>query len=75
MKLKICITGKFFGKICLKPIGDTFFQYVVCNQGKDGVRNEGKGEDSIFWWGMTSNRRMRFKIFSMNEESPPQSLP
>ena len=67
MKLKMCTTGKIFSKICLKTIRDTFFQYVVWNQQKEGVTHEGKGEDSIFWWGVTSNRRMRFKILGMNE--------
>ena len=43
MKLKMCTIGKIFGKICPKAIGDTFFQYVVCNQRRDGVRHEGKG--------------------------------
>ena len=51
MKLKMCTTGKMFGKVCLKAIRDNFFQYVVINHGRDGVRHEGKGEDSIFWWG------------------------
>ena len=56
MKLKICTTGNIFGKICLKAIRDTFFQYVICNQGSDGVKHEemegGRGEgreDSVFW--------------------------
>ena len=42
MKLKICTIGKIFGKICLKTIEDTFFKYVVWNQGRDGVKYEGK---------------------------------
>ena len=50
MKLKMCTIGKIFGKIYLKAIADTFFQYVVCNQVRDGVRHEGKGDDSIFRW-------------------------
>ena len=50
MKLKMCATDKIFHKICVKPIRDAFFQYVVCNQGREGVRHEGKGEDPIFWW-------------------------
>ena len=45
MKLKMCTTGTIFGKICLKAIRDTFLQYLVCNQERDGVRHEGKGED------------------------------
>ena len=49
MKLKMCTIGKIFGKIYLKAIRDTFFQYVVCNQGRDGVRHERKGENSIFF--------------------------
>ena len=50
MKLKMCTTGKIFGEICLKAIRDTFFQYVIFSQGRDGVRHEGKGEGSTFWW-------------------------
>ena len=42
MKLKMYIRGKSFGKVCVKDILDTLFQYVVCNQGRDGVRHEGK---------------------------------
>ena len=42
MKLKIYTTGKMFGKICLKPVGDIFFQYVICNQERDGVRQKKK---------------------------------
>ena len=53
MKLKMCTADKIIDKICLKTIRDTFLQYVICNQGRDGVRHEGKGEDSIFWWGVT----------------------
>ena len=63
----MCTTGKTFGKICLKTITDTFFQYVVCNQRRDGLRHEGKGEDFIFWCGMISNRRVRFKTLGMSE--------
>ena len=40
-----------FGKICLKVLRDTFLQYVICNQGRDGVRHEEKREDSL---GMSS---------------------
>ena len=58
MKLKMCTTDKLFGKICLKVIRDTFFQNVICNQGRDEVRHEGKGEDSNFWWVLTFNRRV-----------------
>ena len=50
MKLKMSTTDKIFGKIYLKAITDTFFQYVVCNQGRDGERHEGKEKDLIFWW-------------------------
>ena len=45
MKLKMCTTRKTFGKICLKTIRDTFFQYMVCNQQRDAVKHEGKWED------------------------------
>ena len=40
---------------------------MVCNQGRDGVRHEGKWEDSIVRWGLTSKRRVRFKILGMSE--------
>ena len=58
MKLKMCTTDKTFDKIFLKAIRDTFFQYVFWNQGKNGVRHEGKVEGSIFWQEVTSNRRV-----------------
>ena len=61
---KMCNTSKMFSKISLKAIADIFFQYVVCNQGRDGVRHEGKGEDSIFGWGVTFNRRVKFKVLA-----------
>ena len=67
MKLKICTTGRPFDKICLETIRDTFFKHVVCNQRKDGVRYEGKGDDSFFRWGGTSNRKVGFKILGMGE--------
>ena len=46
MNLKMSITSKIFGKLCLKFIIDTFFQYVVCNQGRDWMKHEEKREDS-----------------------------
>ena len=58
MKLKMCITDKILGKTCLKVIRDTFFKYVICYQGRDGVRHDGKGEDSFFWWGGTNNGKV-----------------
>ena len=75
MKLKMCTTGKTFCKICLKTIRDNFFQHVVCNQRRDVVKHEGNGEDSIFWWGVTSNRRVRSKVLGMSENPiliPPE---
>ena len=36
-----------FGKICLKALRDTFLQYVICSQGRGGVRHEEKEEDSL----------------------------
>ena len=47
MKLKLCITDKIFAKICLKLIRDMLLKYAICYQGRDGVRHEGKGEDSF----------------------------
>ena len=58
MKLKMCTTDKHFGKICLKAIRDTFFQPLICNYGRDGMINKGKGEDSTFWLGVISSRRV-----------------
>ena len=49
VKLKICTTGNIFGKICLNTISDTFSQKVLYNQGKDGVRHEGKRERTQFF--------------------------
>ena len=40
MKLKMCTTGKIFGKICLKAVRDSFFQYVIWNQERDGARHK-----------------------------------
>ena len=37
------------------------------------MSHEGKGEDSIFQWGVTSNRRMRFKILGMSDS--PMLIP
>ena len=47
VSLKIYATNKIFGKIYLKAIRDTlfFFQYVVCNQGREGILGgEGWGD-------------------------------
>ena len=35
------------------------------------MRNKGKRKDTIFWSGVTSSRRMRFKILGMSRENPP----
>ena len=43
MKLKMCTTDKSFGKICLKAIRNTLFQYVIFNQGGDGGETWKKG--------------------------------
>ena len=34
------------------------------------MRHEGKEEDSIFWWRVTSNGRVMFKILGMSGEGP-----
>ena len=39
---KMHVTSKIFGKFYLNSIKDTFFQYVVCNQRRDG-KHKGKG--------------------------------
>ena len=51
MKLKIAATGKSFGNICLRAIRDIFCNMRSAIKERDGVRHEGKGEDSTFWWG------------------------
>ena len=51
MKLKLYTTSKISGKICLKAIRDTFFQYVVCNQEREKVGHEGKAERTQFFSG------------------------
>ena len=66
MKLKMCSTGKIFDKICLKAIRDTFFQYVVCNQRKVGVRHEEKGGDPIFL--VRSDIQQRDKVQTFEHE-------
>ena len=81
MKLKRCTTCKICGSNCLKVIGDFFYQYLVCDQERDGLRHEGKEEDSIFVGGggrgegVKSNKRGTFKILGMSGESLPQSPP
>ena len=60
--LKIYAAGKFFGKICLKAIRDTFFQYVVCDQ----EREERLGVISI--------RRGKFKLLVLHGD-PHNFLP
>ena len=61
MKLKMCTADKIFDKICLKAIRNISLQFVICNQGRDEVRHEGKRERSIFWWGVASNRKVNKK--------------
>ena len=50
-EIKMSNIGKSLGKICLKAITDTFFQYGVWDQAVDRVEHEGKRQDSFFWWG------------------------
>ena len=38
--------------------------------GRDGVTHEGKVEESNFWWRVTSNKKVSFKILGMSGESP-----
>ena len=43
VKVKMCIKGKVFGKICVKNYQRFLFsKYVICNQERNGVRHEGK---------------------------------
>ena len=43
----MCTAGKLFGIVCPKAIRD-FLLMCVCDQMRDEVRHEGKGEDSVF---------------------------
>ena len=54
---------KHFGEICVKTLEIPFVQLVLCDQGRDGVRHEGKGEDSILWRGVISNRRAQDFVY------------
>ena len=60
--------GKIFGKICLKAITDTFFQWSAIKRG-DGVKHERKGEDSIFWWGGSESSRVPPLVASLSSLS------
>ena len=59
-------------KIYYRFFLETFFEYVVCNQGKQG---EGKEKNSIFGKGVTSIGKVRFIILVNSGERPSQSLP
>ena len=61
--LKIYTTSKIFGKIFLKAVGDTFFQYVVCDQGREGGL------------GVTFNRKGKFKLLFFQGDPVPQVPP
>lgn len=39
----------FWYNFLVKVITEAFFQYAVCKQGRDGVRDKVKGEDSVLW--------------------------
>ena len=52
---------KIFGKICLKAIRDTFFQYVLCDQKRGG------GTQFFVWEGGREGdqkNRRGFKVFA-----------
>ena len=69
-----CTTDRMFDKIYVKAIRYTFLEYEICHQRRDELRHEGTGEDSFFWWGVTSKKRVGLKILGMSGEIPPQSL-
>ena len=55
-----------FGKICLKSVGDIFFQYVICNQERDVVSQKKTTLKSML--GLNTViilKRMRESIFSL----------
>ena len=56
-----------FGKICLKSVGDIFFQYVICNQERDGVRKKKKKilKSMLGLNTVIILKRMRESIFSL----------
>ena len=51
-------SAKTFGKICLKAIRDTWFQYMVCDQGREGEL------------GVRSNKRGKFKLLVFPNSLP-----
>lgn len=72
MQLKIQAAGKKTSdKIYLKAMAD-FFQNMICDQGRNDVKHEGKRKQS--WWEVTSNVKGRHKILSMQGETPSSSL-
>ena len=63
----MCTTSKIFGEMCLKA-RDTFFQYVIWNQGRDGVRHEGGGLN--FLVGSDIQQKNEVQDFGHEWESP-----
>ena len=57
--LKIYVTGKMFRKICLIYL---FFQYVVCDQGREGEL------------GVISNRKGKFNLLVLQGVPPTPIL-
>ena len=60
--LKIHTANKIFSKICLKAIRYIFFQYVVCDQGRQGRQ------------GVISKKRGKFKLLTLQRYPPIPSL-
>ena len=65
--LKIYAAGKVFGKICLKTVIDIiFFQYVVCDQGKD--------RETKFFGVGDIQQKGKFQVFVLAGRPSPNSL-
>ena len=71
---KMHVTSKIFGKFYLNSIKDTFFQYVVCNQRRDGKHKE-KGRLNFLVEGDIWRRKEGiFEILGVSRSPPLHPL-
>ena len=67
VQLKMHATDKILGKICLRAIRDTFFPICCLWSGE-------RQGDSVFWWGVISNGRGKFKLLGLQGDPQIPSL-